>query len=228
MSQPFFPGQPDQPPAQPYPPAPQAPFGPQGYPPNPAAYPPAAYPPAVYPPAAYPQPSPTNGFAIAALITGIVALPLAFVPLVNGLAIIAGIAAVVLGLIGAHKQTAKGVSIAGTVLGGVALVISIIVIIVSTALLHSVTTEVIVDYTATVSTGSANASYGTISTSNQDFTGSWSDSESVPKVDGSVSLYVYGNDFTQDQTVTCEIRVNGAIVSSESGTYMASCYASLY
>ena len=233
MSQPFFPGQQNQPPNQPYPPVtqgpygqpqtpygqPQGPYGPAGYSPNPSP---------VYAPSPYPQPSPTNGYAGAALLIGIISVLLVFAPVIGIVGFIGGVAAIILGAIGVRRNTAKGISIAGIILGALTVLIGVIALIITGMAIRGATAEVTVEYSATVSVGSANVTYTNPVYHSQDITGSWSSgTQSVRKADGSVSFSVSGNDFDQIQTVTCQISVNGKVVSSDSGTLVAFCDASL-
>lgn len=62
------------------------------------------------------SPYTANGFAIAALVTGIVALVTGWIPFWS---LLSGIAAVVLGIIGLKKVSGKGMAIAGIVTGGI-------------------------------------------------------------------------------------------------------------
>ncbi|WP_299561957.1 DUF4190 domain-containing protein [uncultured Mycolicibacterium sp.] len=138
--QPSVPTQPDQPqPEQAQQQVPPYPYGayPGGYPPpgqpygGYPGYPPGAYPPGPpapgYPVPGYPvppPPRPANGLGIGALIVGVVAL--LFVWTVLG-GILAGLVAVVLGVLG-YRRVRRGqadngpLAIAGTVLGVLAVV----------------------------------------------------------------------------------------------------------
>lgn len=83
-------------------------------------------PPPGYDPYAPAAPAPRNGLGIAALVVGIVALALAWIPLVG----FVGLVAVVLGIIALSRvrrglATNRGVSITGVVLGAVAVVAAI-------------------------------------------------------------------------------------------------------
>ncbi len=70
----------------------------------------------------------TSGLAITALVLGIVALMLSFIPILNILLCIAAITFGIIGLNSVKKtgQEGRGMAIAGIVLGGVAIVISLI------------------------------------------------------------------------------------------------------
>lgn len=85
-------------------------------------------PPAPGPPAPGPagQPAAGSGMSITALILGIVAVALAFIPLVPILPVGLGIAAIVLGILG-RKRQGRGMATAGLWLGVAAIVISIVI-----------------------------------------------------------------------------------------------------
>jgi len=81
---------------------------------------------AVLPPSA-PTPRRGNGFGLAALILGIVALLGAAFPFVNILSTILAVVGIILGIIGlTRKGAAKGTSIAGTIISGVAIIVAIV------------------------------------------------------------------------------------------------------
>ena len=130
------------PPQGAYPPPPQG-----AYPPPPGAYPPppqGAYPPPQgaypspyatqpgygpqgYPPPYQPRTSRGIGFAIASLVLGVGALVFSWLPFIGILACLAGIAGIVLGAIALAKAFAgKGMSIAGIVTGGIAVILAIL------------------------------------------------------------------------------------------------------
>jgi hypothetical protein len=85
-----------------------------------------------------PQPTKPAGLAIAALVVGIVAFLVGLVPVFGALV---GIAAVVLGILALRKRQSKGMAITGTVLGGVAIVASIITTAGLGAAVNSVSTS---------------------------------------------------------------------------------------
>lgn len=70
-----------------------------------------------------------QGFAIAALVTGIIALLIAIIPCVGILAILLGAVAVTLGAVAFYKakntNSPKGMSIAGLTLGGLSIFLAI-------------------------------------------------------------------------------------------------------
>jgi len=67
---------------------------------------------------------PTNGLAVAAMVVGIVALVLAWVPFVG---FAGGIAAIVLGIIALKKTSGKGMSIAGIVTGAISILCGLVI-----------------------------------------------------------------------------------------------------
>jgi uncharacterized membrane protein len=71
------------------------------------------------------EPKPTNGLAIAALVTGVVAFVVGWIPFVG---LIVGLTAIGLGIAGLNKSSAKGMSIAGLVTGGLAVLFNLIMI----------------------------------------------------------------------------------------------------
>ena len=89
----------------------------------------------------YPPPAGrSNTMAIIALVVGILALLLAWIPVVNFFAIVLGIAALILGFLGIKKAAevgGKGLAIGGIVTGGLALLGSLLMILVFAAILNS-------------------------------------------------------------------------------------------
>ncbi|KAE8764086.1 DUF4190 domain-containing protein [Georgenia thermotolerans] len=86
---------------------------------------------------------PSSGLAIAAFVIGIVAFLMAWIPVINVVAIIGGIVAVVLGAIALSKASkgqagGKGLAIAGLVLSGLAIVGAILMNVVFGAALSAV------------------------------------------------------------------------------------------
>jgi len=202
-------------------------------------YPPNAYqqtyagpgmpPGSVYPPMASPVPQ-SNGLAVAALILGVLAVGGAFIPIVDIFAMLVGLVAIVLGIVAMRKKLNKGLAVAGTVLGAVALVIAIVTLIVGSLLFRTIDQtqpgQHKVVFTATVSSGQANAMWGSVSQSSQTFSGTWTKSEVYDDAAGLVSLTVTG-DFSSQQTVTCDITIDGRDAYSFTGTSVAVCVAPL-
>lgn len=83
------------------------------------------------PPQQQPQ---SNGMAIAALVCGILALVLSWIPVVNVLSVILGITAIVAGILGIRRANLpglgqKGLAIGGLVTGVIALLLSLLILI---------------------------------------------------------------------------------------------------
>ncbi|WP_026924054.1 DUF4190 domain-containing protein [Glycomyces arizonensis] len=72
----------------------------------------------------------SNGFAVTALVLGIIALVLAFIPIVNIVSFFLAALAIIFGIIGlvasGRRHSGKGMSITGIVLGVVALAVAIL------------------------------------------------------------------------------------------------------
>lgn len=81
-------------------------------------------------PAAEYAPKRGNGFAVTALVLGIIALVLAFIPVINIISFVIAVLAIIFGIVGLvagkKRHAGKGMSITGIVLGVVALAVAII------------------------------------------------------------------------------------------------------
>ncbi|WP_448070867.1 DUF4190 domain-containing protein [Georgenia yuyongxinii] len=91
----------------------------------------------------YPASRPGSGMAIAAFVIGIVALLLAWIPVINVISIVGGIVAVVLGVIAVRKVArgeggGKGLAVTGIVLAGLAIIGSILINVVFGAVLTEI------------------------------------------------------------------------------------------
>lgn len=85
-------------------------------------------------PPVYPQSQRTNGLAIAALVCGIFALLLSWIPFVNVLAFVLGLVAIGCGIAGIMKAGApdvgqKGLAVGGLVTGILAVVLSVLILV---------------------------------------------------------------------------------------------------
>ncbi len=94
-------------------------------------YPPQAPPgPQAPAPVIYVQPVPRNGQAVAALVCGIIGAVVGTIPILAVPALALGVLAVVFGLVAWRKalrgEPRKGMAIAGTLLGSLAIVLSIV------------------------------------------------------------------------------------------------------
>ncbi|MGJ3189611.1 hypothetical protein [Paenarthrobacter sp. FR1] len=177
----------------------------------------------------YNQPLKSNGFGTTALVLGIVAVVFAIIPILGFVAFILGPLAVIFGIIGlTRKFSKKGTSITGLILGAVSVIIAIIVTSIIAAAANSVSEslnkEHKVEYVVTT-TGPAKVTFWNgDGSSNEDITADWKKELSVAGF-GVTSLTVTG-DFTSEASVTCEILVDGASVSKNTGSgtgAMASC-----
>lgn len=84
------------------------------------------------PPGGPPERRRGNGVGLAALIVGIVAVLLALLPFASFVAFLPALAAIALGIVGLVLQgRSRGTSIAGLILGGVALLVAIVISVVT-------------------------------------------------------------------------------------------------
>ncbi|AJT41395.1 hypothetical protein [Psychromicrobium lacuslunae] len=190
-----------------------------------------------------PQQSQSNGFGIAALVVGIVALVISFIPFLGWGAFVLGPIAIILGILGVvlKKGSKKGTSITGIILGAIAVVIAIIVAAI-TALaitgisnaINSASAEISqksegtseVEYIVTTKGGSATVSYGSSGgTSQKTVTSDWKETAKLTGFDVA-TLSVIGDVTATGQTVSCEIKIDGKSVSKQSGNTSVSCVAS--
>lgn len=179
-----------------------------------------------------PAPAKGNGFGTAALVLGIIALVFSFIPVVGFIAFILGPLAVIFGIIGLTRKFAKkGTSIAGLIMGALAVIIAIIVSVVIGAAVKSVSDTVNkehqIEYVVTAN-GKAHVSYWTSAgTSSADITSNWKKDVTAKGFEFS-SLTVTG-DYSGASKVTCEVLVDGKSVSKNSGSgsmALASCSGS--
>lgn len=97
-------------------------------------------------PGASETPAPSKGFAIAALVLGILGILNFWIPFVNAVAIVFGILALIFGIIAVSRvkkgtASGKGMGIAGIVLGALSIVLSIVISVVSTFLVGAYYTD---------------------------------------------------------------------------------------
>lgn len=105
--------------------------------------PPPAAPGGALPPAGSPAPRTSNGLGVAALVLGIIALIFAFVPFANYVAIALALVGLILGVIGlVSKGRSKGLPLSGTIISGIALILSIIMVVVYAAAFAAVSKAV--------------------------------------------------------------------------------------
>jgi len=172
-------------------------------------------------------PKPANGLAIAALITGILALPVSFFPYFNIAGIVLGVTALILGIIALKKQTSKPLSIVGVVLGAVATVISAIILTLALVEQYGsggAANQVNVEYSATVSSGDATVRWGN-SLKNVDFTSDWSTTQKVSTSAVMTTMTVTASD--PEAVVTCTITVEGKTAETQSDKGTVGCAATV-
>lgn len=213
---------------------PMSPGNPYGQDPTQQGYPQQGYAPRPYTGYGQPPQNRTNGLAVAALVVGIIAVLLSFIPLINIGAIVLGIVAVVLGILGLRKRFGgKGMSITGIVLGALSILISTIVLIATAAFVGYVedeakrieSQEFTVEYIATVDEGEGIVTYGVGGdTQTEQITDTWTH-ESTETGLKMVTLSVAAPTGTEASRYSCEIHVNGQTVSADSDATGATCSA---
>lgn len=72
-------------------------------------------------------PAPRNGMAVAALVLGLVALAIGWIPIIGFAGFICGLIGVVLGLIAARKRYGRAMAIIGAVLSIIGIIVSLVV-----------------------------------------------------------------------------------------------------
>lgn len=200
--------------------------------------------PPAFPAAPAPQPEPKrgNGFGIAALVLGIVTVVGFAIPFVNYAAIATGAIGIVFAILGlVAKGRSRGTSIAGLVLSGIGLVLSIVMVVVYSAIFFGVSKAVddsnkaaAAEHTVTYTvTGDSTDSDITWSTYTDGASGTEQASDAAlpwtkeVTVKGSTEGFSF-NSFTLSAMngetggdITCEIKVDGEVVSTKtaSGQY---------
>jgi archaellum component FlaG (FlaF/FlaG flagellin family) len=178
-------------------------------------------------------PRPSAALAIVALVLGAIAFLFSFIPVVNFLAFILGLAAFICALIALiRKMGGKAMAIIGLVLAVIAFVVAVIVNIVVAAAVSSASNEIsksLATYSAKASaqhsiqykvttSGAASVHYSTPDGSGQtDVTADWSkDATSTGLTLASVS--VMASDFSdKSASVSCEILIDGKSIAKQSG-----------
>lgn len=192
-----------------------------------------------------PRPA-SNGLAIAALVCGVIALLLSFMPFIGLVSVVIGAAAIITGVLGLRRGQSKGMSIAGIVTGALGLLISIAATALTVAAVSAAVQEGgsalssigasrsseanaphEVELRATVDQGDATVNYWIGgSSSDQDIT-----AEQISVTDSVTGSETLSISVTEDltdtgsQNVTCEILVDGRSVAKETGTSSAHCNA---
>ena len=94
------------------------------------------------PPAGYnPQPPQSKGLGIASMVVGILAVLLAFIPIIGVVSFVLGLVAIGLGIFAIIKRRGKGQGIAGIITGAAALVIAFVVTLLTSAFVSVVEDE---------------------------------------------------------------------------------------
>ncbi|MHA7987805.1 MmpS family transport accessory protein [Rathayibacter sp. CAU 1779] len=126
-------------------------------PPAAGGFPPAGSP--LLPPTGPAAPRRSSGLGVAALVLGIIAFVFAFIPFVNYAAIALAVVGLVLGVIGlVSKGRSKGLPITGTIISGVALLLSIIMVSVYAAAFAAVSKAVEDSAASSITSPSTSAS----------------------------------------------------------------------
>ncbi|MFJ3956087.1 hypothetical protein [Arthrobacter sp. NPDC090010] len=207
-----------------------------------------------YPQAPYQQPGKQgNGFGVAALVLGILALVSSFIPFLGVVAFILGPLAILFGILGLvlRKQAPKGTSITGMILGGVGILVAVVVTMLTAVFVAQVgsayesaraessksqeaessaqpSSSAVaggkVEFIATTNKGEADATYSVGGDSAQKkFSGEFKANGTMDPTFDIATLVVLGDPLTDGQTVSCEIKVDGKTVKKQSGSTAVSC-----
>jgi hypothetical protein len=180
-----------------------------------------------------------NGFGVASLILGILALVGAFIPFLNyGSIFLAGIG-IILGVVGVViKLRPRGTAIAGLILSGLGLILSIMMVVIYTAVFFGVskavedtnkaanTTHTVI-YTLTGDSTDATATYSTFTdgkSAQEQATGQTLPFSKTVTAKGGVDSFTF-NSFTLTGTngatgseITCEITVDGKSIATNTSS----------
>ncbi|HSP75847.1 MAG TPA: hypothetical protein VLO31_06505 [Cryobacterium sp.] len=180
-----------------------------------------------------------NGLGVAALVIGIIALIGSFIPLVNfGSGFLAAIG-LILGIIGLFRKTRrKGVAIAGTIISGLALILSIVLAITYTAALATAVqtsvdeteaaanVDVSLVYEVTGDSTDASVSYSTYTDGS--YGSEMSTGQALPftkemivKAGGDFdfsSFTLTANNGATGADITCRITRDGEVISEQTST----------
>ncbi len=193
-------------------------------------------------PAPQPQPNRGNGFGVTALVLGIVTVVAFAIPFVNYVAIATGVAGVVFAIIGlVVKGRTRGTSIAGLILSGLGLVLSIVMVIVYSAIFFAASKAVddtnkaaaaehTVVYTVTGDSTDSSITWSTYTDGESgteqasDATLPWTKEVTVTGSSEGLSFNSFSLSAMNGETggdITCEIAVDGKVVSTKtaSGQY---------
>lgn len=181
---------------------------------------------------------PPKGGALAtlALVLGLASVPLSFIPVVNVLAVILGIGAIVTGVAALLKHTTRGFSVTGIVTGafGILTSLAVLVVFALSSTVHVLVDEpiqppepwieTVVEFSAETSYGPATVTWGdNFYTDVLDFEDSFSGDRTLTPDASVFLLHVAGDPTLSDQTVSCQILVDGAVVSEQSAQTSVTC-----
>lgn len=181
-----------------------------------------------------------NGFGVAALVLGILAIAFAFVPFASYGAVVAGVAAAVLGILGLLKKNRPhGTSIAGLIIGVIGFILALVMTLLYAAIFFGVSNTIheeqkaaatshTVVYTVTGAAQDADITYTTFT--NDNFGTQESSSTPLPftksiTVKGSTDSFSF-NSFTltaingvnDTGAISCSITVDGKAIASQTST----------
>lgn len=188
----------------------------------------------------------SRGFAITALVCGIVAL----ITCVFGvISIPAGLVAILFGVMALAKKQSKPMAIWGLVTGTLGIVISLLIVIIAmffittyseeiTKEMNNVSSEISgsdgtavkafdVDVIVSAPPGSSvlyTAPNGKVDDFKLDSNGLWSTSDSM-KTGSNLTVVVSNESATDDSELSCSIEVDGEVVSSDDTPEMSACAA---
>ncbi|WP_026530715.1 DUF4190 domain-containing protein [Haematomicrobium sanguinis] len=201
----------------------------------------------MYPPP--PPPPAPKGFAIAALVLGIIGVVIGLFIVFGWLALILGILALIFGIVGLRKKTANGMSITGIILGAIATILGVIGIIVTIAFINaasnalesyrpqlesamaSYSAQANEEHTITYKVTSDVAAKATYTDENgsktEAVTNEWQKEVTMKGAYIYTSVSVSPDDITTAGNLSCEILIDGKSVSTDSGSSLVSCSGSL-
>lgn len=172
----------------------------------------------------YQQPPVATGLTKAAMIIGIVAIALAFIPVVGFISFILGPLALVLGIIGLVKQAPrKGFAITGVITGAAALIVCIVYAIIAVALVNVAQKGIgeTAAYTYSVTGDGAYTVTYTEEDITEDLTKDVAGGEFTQEVMASTVFGALGASNAQGNTgaLTCKItKADGTVVATDSAS----------
>ena len=161
-------------------------------------------------------------------ITDILGVAAVFV----AIALALGIAALTVAVIGLRRHGRRRMTVAGLILAVLVVAIGMVQaasVFNAYATIHLIEhAEFTVDYTATAEGGTTTVLYGGLGAESktEQFSGVWSKEVVAKRSELNASLIVYSlNGPTPDSEKSCEIKINGRVVSQETGTDVVQCFA---